>query len=484
MSIFKSAKERVLGAAKVGGEIAGEALKVAGGALNETAKFATRHQETVASKTQSVLTAGARSLQAAGDAITAKADDLSQSLAHHQPAPEQKAQRFLQRAGDFTVTAVGGLGQATRKAGSYTEKASPVIGAATGSAISGFASTVSGAFDSVAITEQQFEKLRTRLQDASAPIKEEADRRNASILAAQEGRRKRDLLDLVVIGGVTLADIVADPAKTPPDVERAFELAYPGLVRGGETFADAVERIPSDDLLGLVSGVKGKLFEIELVDHLNDGGLADGLHAELAGSATQPGFDIQILDSHNQVVDVLQAKATESVAYVQAALERYPDIDITTTSEVHAQLMALGSAELVTNSGISEHLLEQKVQAAIASGDQLDMGDLLPSSIGMAVIALSSFLDKSLTPEERGIQFGDRAAKASVSGAAAKAALIMTNAWWVALTIGIGSRWLSAYGGNKRQRYELLEKAVETMEAKTRQQNALPRGRTRLGFQA
>ena len=32
--------------------------------------------------------------------------------------------------------------------------------------------------------------------------------------------------------------------------------------------------------------VKGKLFEVELLEHLNSGGLPDGFHAELAASAT------------------------------------------------------------------------------------------------------------------------------------------------------------------------------------------------------
>lgn len=92
------------------------------------------------------------------------------------------------------------------------------------------------------------------------------------------------MLDLLVVGGVTLGEIVRDPSKVPADVERAFELAYPGLASHGEMFSDVVQRLPADDIVGLVNGVKGKLFEIELVDHMNAGNLPDGLHAELAGS--------------------------------------------------------------------------------------------------------------------------------------------------------------------------------------------------------
>jgi len=202
---------------------------------------------------------------------------------------------------------------------------------------------------------------------------------------------------LLVVGGITLADIVRNPNNIPPDVEKAFELAYPGLVLDGETLAQVVQRLPSDDIFGLVNGVKGKLFEIKLVDHLNSGNLLDGLHAELAQSATQPGYDIKIMDADGHIIDALQAKATESIAYVKEALERYPDIDVMTTAEVYSQMAALDTADHVINSGISETVLEHKVETALAAVQpHLDVGDLMPSSIGLAVIALSSFYGSEL----------------------------------------------------------------------------------------
>jgi hypothetical protein len=281
---------------------------------------------------------------------------------------------------------------------------------------------------------------------------------------AQRGGRKKDLLDILTVGGVSLSFIAEHPSQTPPYVEEAFQLAYPGLTRTGETFSEAVDRLPPEDLVGLVSGVKGKLFELELVDHLNNGNLPEGLHAELPQSATQPGFDIQITDDAGRIFDVLQAKATESAAYVQEALQRYPGIDVTTTTEVHAQLMAMGLTENITNSGISEDALEAAVEAATGPTGYLDAGDLIPSSVGLAVIALSAFLDGSLTVEERSAEFGDRAAKASIAGTAAAVALVATGAWWIALAAGIGSRSMANHGGNKRLRYEMLQRVASSLE--------------------
>ena len=95
--------------------------------------------------------------------------------------------------------------------------------------------------DTVAITERDFEALRQRLQRASAEVRARSQRRMAAIELAQRERRPKDLLDLLVVGGVTLADMVANPALVPEEVERAFALAYPGLAAQGEGLADAGE---------------------------------------------------------------------------------------------------------------------------------------------------------------------------------------------------------------------------------------------------
>lgn len=232
-----------------------------------------------------------------------------------------------------------------------------------------------------------------------------------------------DQQDMLVVGGVSLAEAIRDPSKVPPEVERAFELAYPNLTAHGETFAVAASRMSAADLPGLVSGVKGKLFELELVDHLNHGGLPDGQHAELAASANQAGWDIRVTDEHGHVVDLIQAKATESASYVQAALEKYPDIHVTTTTEVQAQLTALGVSEDMHDSGISEHVLEAKVMAAAQGGHGLDAGDLVPSTVALAAIALSAFTGSGDLRKKS-------ARPASEQPRQAQPALPVRRCWW------------------------------------------------------
>jgi hypothetical protein len=320
--------------------------------------------------------------------------------------------------------------------------------------------------DSLVLPAGRIEEMRGQLRTLGQMEMARSEQRMQAIEFAQKRRRKDELLDLLVVGGVTLSQVLREPASVPENVQQAFALAYPGLAQT-ETFSDAVARMSSDELVGLVSGVKGKLFELELVDHLNSGGLPDGYHAEIAGSATQPGWDIRVLDENGQVSELLQTKATESAQYVREALQRYPDIDVTTTTEVHAQLVALSLADNVHDSGISEAVLQAQVEAAAAQGDAVfDASDLVPSSIGLAVIALSVFMKKDASLREKGEQVGQRSAKAGVSAGMGKVAMVVTQTWWVGLIGGVATSWLAGRGQGKREQYEALRKALDVMRAR------------------
>ena len=145
-------------------------------------------------------------------------------------------------------------------------------------------------------------------------------------------------------------------------------------------------------------------------------------------------------------------------------MTRYPDIDVTTTTEVHAQLLARGLAENVHNSGISESLLQAKVEAATHGSSAFDASDLVPSSIGLAVIALSVFMDKGATLRDKGALFGTRSAKAGVSSAAGKLVMVATQTWWLGLIAGVGSSWLASRGYGKREQYKALKTALVVMQ--------------------
>ncbi len=149
-----------------------------------------------------------------------------------------------------------------------------------------------------------------------------------------------DFVDAAVIGGVGVADILAGKIaewQIPSDVLAAFHAQYP---QHGSSFVDAVKHLSGhrDELAGLISGIKGKLFEIDYVDWLNHGHLPDGWTAEMAHAANNPGWDIAIHDGQGHVADVLQLKATESLAYVREAIAAHPDIDVVVPHDLYERL--------------------------------------------------------------------------------------------------------------------------------------------------
>jgi len=461
MDLKKSIKDFKIGAGKLS-TVASDGMKSGSDALNEAKEKIRDREPQIGGKIGKAVAAGGRAMEKSGQWISGQANGASKN---QKKLPGQET--WIEGVRRYAVDALNQAGALTESLGTSTTAVAPLIGATVAGAVAGVSIAVADSANAVGITDRDFEAVKKRILRSGPIVKAEIDRKTALVFEAQKNNRKKDLLDLYVVGGVSLTSIIASPDQTPADIERAFTLAYPGLSEAGESFADVADRLPAEDLFGLVNGVKGKLFETQLVDHLNDGNLQNGFTAELAGSATQPGYDIQIFDQEGHVSDILQAKATESVAYVKDAIEQYPGIDVATTTEVYAQLLAAGVTDSVSNSGISEQLLQQKVEVALAS-DDFDITDIIPSSLGLALIALSSFMDGSLTLEQQGAEFGDRAAKASVAGATAAAVLMASNTWWLALAAGVGSRSLISYGGNKRARYQTLVKVAEILETRAR----------------
>lgn len=149
-------------------------------------------------------------------------------------------------------------------------------------------------------------------------------------------RQEREVLELAAIAADVGIDDLTSLGLEPdenPFLREAFE-KYTN--RGVEALAGSSE----DYLNSIVSGVKGKYFEILVRNRLEEGGsvggivLSEGERAFLAESPTQPGWDLQIVDLSGEKVDVLQTKATASMSYVKEHLERYPDIKVVVPEEL------------------------------------------------------------------------------------------------------------------------------------------------------
>jgi hypothetical protein len=81
-----------------------------------------------------------------------------------------------------------------------------------------------------------------------------------------------------------------------------------------------------------VNQVKGKLFERLVARYEN--GDSDAWHAVLHDDESFPGSDIVFVNADTGEQIEISLKATDSVAYLESALARYPDFPIIATDEV------------------------------------------------------------------------------------------------------------------------------------------------------
>lgn len=200
------------------------------------------------------------------------------------------------------------------------------------------------------------------------------DRWNLAIQGAAAG---------VAITSLLNADDI-DISDLPPQVHEAFELAYPNVP------IESLEDAGTEGIAGYVNAWKGKLFEVETRDKLNAGEtvgdihLPEGQHAVLADSATQSGWDLQILNADGSVATELQLKATDSLAYVKQAIEENPDIHVLATSDL--ALEAEGVAGL-SFAGISEDELESFISDPFMAAENIDFLDAFLPGLPFMLIA-------------------------------------------------------------------------------------------------
>lgn len=311
---------------------------------------------------------------------------------------------------------------------------------------SGIQSVAGTAHDSLSLllyknktNEELKEKINRQAREYQALIK--------------KNRADHSFMDSIAVGGDLLADIVAGRAEVNPEIVSAYEAANP--VQASEmTFTDAVRSYNDSQLPAFISRVKGKLFEMQYVDYLNNGVLPAGYTAELAGSATQPGWDIAVRGPDGDIAEVIQAKATDSVAYVREALEKYPDIDVVTTEEVYSGLVMNGT-DMVTDSGVTDAALTEQVTGAVDSAD-ISM-DWTPPLISLALIAFTTYSKKDMEGYQKARILGERYGKSYVACLVGGGVSVLTQTWWLGLLAGVGSRYLAGRGKRQRLLYKRLK---------------------------
>ena len=248
-----------------------------------------------------------------------------------------------------------------------------------------------------------------------------------SLLELAQGYRRRserEILELAALATDVSLDRVTNLGLEPeadPQFLEAFRLQYPNVS------LESLRGASEERLDGLINGAKGKYFEVLVRDRLNAGegvgeiGLQPGQVARLAESPTQPGWDLRIENEDGSVSELIQLKATESMAYVKRTLDENPGIRVATPSEIDDSTeQILGTdisneqLEFVTKTQMEEHA-EGMAEDLLETGAEL-AADSIPfvSMVTIGVIEGRNLLAGRSTLQESLSRGARRMGKAAV----------------------------------------------------------------------
>jgi hypothetical protein len=216
-------------------------------------------------------------------------------------------------------------------------------------------------------------------------------------------KANHEFADACIISGLTASQMLY--SGIPGDVQEAFEKAYPNLA-AENSFIDTWSSFDDYEArLGFVNGIKGKLFEIKYVEHLNEN-LEPGYVAAMSNNPINEGWDIKITGLNNEVEKLLQLKATTTVSHVKEAIYNYPEIDVVTLSDLQGQLSSINSINSITASNISNEDL--MLQIGEATGNQAFFFPTAPL-LALGYLIFDSYKESDLTKFKKHQQFSKRA---------------------------------------------------------------------------
>ena len=214
-----------------------------------------------------------------------------------------------------------------------------------------------------------------------------------------------EFADACVLSGLTATQMLHK--GVPKDVQEAFEKQYPDLA-AENSFIDTWSSYDDYEArLGFVNGIKGKLFEIKYVEHLNEN-LDAGYSASMSDSPVNEGWDIKITGPNNEIANLLQLKATTTAGYVKDAIKSYPEIDVVTLSDLQGQLSSINSIENVTISNISNEDLLSPIIEATETGNQAFFFPTIPL-LAVGYLIFDSYKESDISTFKQHQQFSKRA---------------------------------------------------------------------------
>ncbi len=279
--------------------------------------------------------------------------------------------------------------------------------------------------------------------------------------------QQNSFLDVLAVSssfyGVFLADRI-DYDNITPQMEEAFALSFPNLN------INNLDDYSTEELSGLISNWKGKYFEVVVRDKLNNGEMIGDLqletdqYAELAESASQPGWDLQIFDKNNFPIEELQIKATNSLSYINETLDKYPNYEIISTSEVAEQKLELINSSL-KNTDITEPI-EYALEPINDTILENVFESVLPfaSFIVIATIHGKKYITGKATIEEASMSFLTKSVESGIAISSGALALAIFDSGLISISSTILTKIFINGRNNKLKIISSIDKHKEYIE--------------------
>jgi hypothetical protein len=253
--------------------------------------------------------------------------------------------------------------------------------------------------------------------------------------------------DLAYLGGQSLADILAGRVTDndlDPRILDAYRLQYPDL-SNNKPLVDEIRSLAHDPdrLHGLVSGLKGKVFEVDYHNYLNNSHLPSGFHAELSAKPNEPGVDILIRDNHDNVIVAEQLKTSETpsgmLKEVHEHLQRYPQFDVVVIpkDQMHDALAAGLGRHVVAGNDTQAHL-DHLTQSTIDLAES--SGHLHLPEIGLCLLVGEAAILFYRGENFQAQHFIKRGAKITAASLVAQICVLITSMSWLVMPVALGVR--------------------------------------------
>ena len=210
---------------------------------------------------------------------------------------------------------------------------------------------------------------------------------------------KTNFDDIIIITSLQLIRNGEKLSERDSIVLAAFQ-RYSHSTNNLEETVSYLQSMSDEQLVGVVSNVKGILHEMEYVRLENTDG--DSISAAMFPDTNHKGFDILMSDESDGSSWEIQLKTTDDAGYVQEWIEKYPDGEILVSSEIASELN-------IESSGISNEELTIRVESFVDKLITEDMSSsiwhLIPTlsllSIASSVIELHKrFANHEITLKE------------------------------------------------------------------------------------